>query len=164
MAIARALIDNPDLLLLDEPLGALDLQLRRQMQTELKRLQKRLGITFLYITHDQEEAMNMSDRIVVMNEGTFEQIGTPAEIYERPATSFAAQFIGTANIFHGRVEQLQGDAAQILTDEQMILAERAEGLAPQEPVTVAVRGEKIRLHRATAARLHPGGRCPRTSL
>ena len=147
VAIARALIDNPDLLLLDEPLGALDLQLRRQMQTELKRLQKRLGITFLYITHDQEEAMNMSDRIVVMNEGTFEQIGTPAEIYERPATSFAAQFIGTANIFHGRVEQLQGDAAQILTDEQMILAERAEGLAPQEPVTVAVRGEKIRLHR-----------------
>ena len=147
VAIARALIDNPDLLLLDEPLGALDLQLRRQMQTELKRLQKRLGITFLYITHDQEEAMDMSDRIVVMNEGTFEQIGTPAEIYERPATSFAAQFIGTANIFHGRVEQLQDDAAQILTDEQMILAERAEGLAPQEPVTVAVRGEKIRLHR-----------------
>ncbi|MEG1942644.1 MAG: ABC transporter ATP-binding protein, partial [Angelakisella sp.] len=98
VAIARAVINNPSVLLLDEPLGALDLQLRRQMQQELKKLQKQLGITFVYITHDQEEAINMSDRIVVMNNGKFEQIGTPAEIYDHPRTAFVAGFIGTANL------------------------------------------------------------------
>ena len=94
VAIARSLINSPKLLLLDEPLGALDLKLRRAMQTELKRLQKKLGITFLYITHDQEEAINMSDRIVVMRDGQFEQIGTPDEIYNRPKTSYVADFVG----------------------------------------------------------------------
>jgi spermidine/putrescine transport system ATP-binding protein len=98
VAVARALVNSPKALLLDEPLGALDLQLRRQMQLELKGLQQRLGISFIYITHDQEEALTMSDRIAVMRDGTFEQVGTPQEIYDRPRTSFAARFVGGANI------------------------------------------------------------------
>lgn len=100
VAIARAVINEPKVLLLDEPLGALDLKLRRQMQLELKRIQKQLGITFIYITHDQEEAINMSDRIAVMREGRFEQIGTPNEIYYHPETSYVASFVGDANIYH----------------------------------------------------------------
>ncbi len=98
VAIARALINEPRVLLLDEPLGALDLKLRRQMQLELKRLQQQLGITFIYITHDQEEAINMSDRIAVMNRGVLEQVGTPNEIYYHPRTSYVASFVGNANI------------------------------------------------------------------
>ena len=98
VALARSVIDSPKVLLLDEPLGALDLQLRRMMQTELKRLQKKLGITFIYITHDQEEALNMSDRIAVMRNGLFEQLGTPNEIYDRPKTAYVARFVGSANI------------------------------------------------------------------
>ena len=105
MAIARSLVNNPKVLLLDEPLGALDLQLRRAMQLELKRLQKKLGITFIYITHDQEEAINMSDRIAVMNKGTFEQIGTPDEIYNHPKTSYVATFVGNANILKGTAQE-----------------------------------------------------------
>lgn len=100
VAIARAVVNEPKVLLLDEPLGALDLKLRRQMQLELKRLQKRLGITFIYITHDQEEAINMSDRIAVMNCGVLEQIGTPNEIYYHPKTSYVASFVESANILH----------------------------------------------------------------
>ena len=100
VAIARAIVNEPKVLLLDEPLGALDLQLRRQMQLELKRLQKRLGITFIYITHDQEEALNMSDRIAVMKDGRFEQIGTVHEIYDHPRTAYVARFVGNANIIH----------------------------------------------------------------
>lgn len=100
IAIARAVINEPKVLLLDEPLGALDLKLRRQMQLELKRLQKQLGITFIYITHDQEEAINMSDRIGVMHEGILEQLGTPNEVYYQPQTSYVADFVGNANILH----------------------------------------------------------------
>jgi spermidine/putrescine transport system ATP-binding protein len=102
VAIARAIINNPEVLLLDEPLGALDYQLRKSLQLELKNLQKNLGITFVYVTHDQEEAMAMSDRIAVMNKGKIEQIGTPAEIYNRPQTLFVATFIGENNIFRQR--------------------------------------------------------------
>ncbi|MFQ9152510.1 MAG: ABC transporter ATP-binding protein [Blautia sp.] len=109
VAIARALINNPKVLLLDEPLGALDLQLRRQMQHELKRLQKKLGITFIYITHDQEEAINMSDTIVVMRDGRFEQIGSPSEIYDHPKTSYVASFVGSANVLKGTVEDIDGE-------------------------------------------------------
>lgn len=98
IAIARAVVNEPTVLLLDEPLGALDLKLRRQMQLELKRLQKQLGITFIYITHDQEEAINMSDRIAVMNRGVLEQVGSPNEIYYKPRTSYVADFVGNANI------------------------------------------------------------------
>lgn len=109
VAIARALINNPKVLLLDEPLGALDLQLRRQMQLELKHLQKELGITFIYITHDQEEALNMSDRIVILHNGKIEQVGTPAEIYDDPETAYVASFVGSANILHGEVVQVTDD-------------------------------------------------------
>lgn len=107
VAIARAVVLAPRLLLLDEPLGALDLQLRRQMQQELKRLQKALGITFIYVTHDQEEALNMSDRIAVMREGRICQMGAPQEIYEHPNSMFTAQFIGQTNLLHARVKAVQ---------------------------------------------------------
>lgn len=100
VAIARAIVNKPSVLLLDEPLGALDLMLRRQMQTELKKLQKALGITFIYITHDQEEALNMSSRIVVMRNGNVEQIGTPSEVYDTPKTAFVAEFVGGANLYN----------------------------------------------------------------
>jgi spermidine/putrescine transport system ATP-binding protein len=103
IAVARAVVNRPKVLLLDEPLGALDLQLRRQMQIELKRLQQRLGITFIYITHDQEEALTMSDRIAVMRDGLFEQIGSAVEVYDRPKTSFVARVVGGANILEGQV-------------------------------------------------------------
>ena len=121
VAIARALANNPRVLLLDEPLGALDLQLRRTMQLELKRLQKKLGITFIYITHDQEEAINMSDRIVVMNQGRFEQIGTPDEIYNHPKTSYVATFVGNANILKGELVGMDGTVA--IRSENIILDE-----------------------------------------
>lgn len=105
VALARALINEPSLLLLDEPLGALDLKLRQEMQIELKSLQQRLGITFVYVTHDQEEALSMSDRLAVFNAGKVEQIGAPAEVYERPATSFVAGFVGTSNVIDSALAQ-----------------------------------------------------------
>lgn len=114
IAIARAVANEPKVLLLDEPLGALDLKLRRQMQLELKRLQKQLGITFIYITHDQEEAINMSDRIAVMHEGVFEQIGTPNEIYYHPRTSYVASFVGDANIYQEKDEKCAVRAENVL--------------------------------------------------
>ena len=104
--MARALINEPTLLLLDEPLAALDLKLRKQMQVELKKLQERVGITFIYVTHDQEEALALSDRIAVMNEGRILQEGTPEDMYERPRTRFVADFIGQTNFFEGRVEEV----------------------------------------------------------
>jgi putative spermidine/putrescine transport system ATP-binding protein len=113
VALARALINHPKVLLLDEPLGALDLKLRQQMQVELKSLQKRVGITFIFVTHDQEEALTMSDRIAVFNEGKIEQIGTPAEVYETPASPFVAGFVGTSNLISGEV------ARRITGSEQM---------------------------------------------
>lgn len=103
VALARALINHPKVLLLDEPLGALDLKLRQQMQVELKAIQKRVGITFIFVTHDQEEAITMSDRIAVFSQGKIEQVGTPAEIYERPASAFVAGFVGTSNLIHGEL-------------------------------------------------------------
>ncbi len=113
VALARALINHPKVLLLDEPLGALDLKLRQQMQVELKAIQKRVGITFIFVTHDQEEALTMSDRIAVFNEGKIEQVGTPAEVYERPASPFVAGFVGTSNLISGEV------AKRITGSEQM---------------------------------------------
>ena len=124
VAIARSLVNNPKVLLLDEPLGALDLQLRRAMQLELKKLQKKLGITFIYITHDQEEAINMSDRIAVMNQGTFEQIGTPDEIYNHPKTSYVATFVGNANILKGELVGMDGTVA--IRSENIILDENCK--------------------------------------
>lgn len=146
VAIARALVKNPKILLLDEPLGALDLQLRRAMQLELKRLQKKLGITFIYITHDQEEAINMSDRIAVMNGGRFEQIGTPDEIYNHPETSYVATFVGSANILTGKVDRIVENQALVALGGGKALVE-LPGAAPQpgEPVTIAVRSENVQL-------------------
>lgn len=127
VAIARAVVNEPKVLLLDEPLGALDLKLRRQMQLELKRLQKQLGITFIYITHDQEEAINMSDRIAVMNQGVLEQIGTPNEIYYQPRTSYVASFVGNANILRCggelRVASGQGTTYAIRTENILMSGE-----------------------------------------
>jgi spermidine/putrescine transport system ATP-binding protein len=113
VAIGRALINNPKILLLDEPLGALDLKLRKQMQVELKKLQKKLQITFVYVTHDQEEALNMSDRIAVMNEGVIEQIGTPEDIYERPQTKFVANFIGESNLIKTQIKKIDEEKISV---------------------------------------------------
>ena len=157
VAIARALVNNPKVLLLDEPLGALDLQLRRAMQIELKHLQKKLGITFIYITHDQEEAINMSDRIAVMRDGRIEQIGTPDEIYNHPKTSYVATFVGNANILHGVAESIQGKNAivKIGNDRVIVKLETSQQdtgdtrakqyLAAGEKVTLAVISENILL-------------------
>ena len=162
VAIARALVNNPKVLLLDEPLGALDLQLRRAMQIELKHLQKKLGITFIYITHDQEEAINMSDRIAVMRDGRIEQIGTPDEIYNHPKTSYVATFVGNANILHGVAESIQGQNAivKIGNDRVIVKLETSQQntedtggkqhLAAGEKVTLAVRSENILLQEAAA--------------
>ena len=179
VAIARALVNNPKVLLLDEPLGALDLQLRRAMQIELKHLQKKLGITFIYITHDQEEAINMSDWIAVMKDGRIEQIGTPDEIYNHPKTSYVATFVGNANILHGVVERVQGynavvkigndrvivnpgtnqqntekDSGRQMQNEETTVereqnTEARQYLAAGEKVTLAVRSENILLQEGT---------------
>lgn len=148
VAIARAIINQPQVLLLDEPLGALDLQLRRQMQNELKKLQKKLGMTFLYITHDQEEAINMSSRIVVMRDGKFEQIGTPDEIYNCPKTSYVAQFVGNANILRGKVIQTDDNVCQIEIAKEVItfqfLSRNQEKKWERgEQIALAIRSEAI---------------------
>ena len=146
IAIARALAPEPELLLLDEPLGALDLQLRRQMQLELKRLQKKLGITFVYITHDQEEAVNMSDRIAVMRGGRFEQIGTPEEVYDEPKTHYVAQFIGRSTILDGKVESVGRNTAVIrgACGSFMVDASRALLIA-DEFCEICIRTERMRV-------------------
>lgn len=149
VAIARALISQPKLLLLDEPLGALDLQLRRQMQAELKRLQKKLGITFIYITHDQEEALNMSDRIAVMKEGRFEQIGTPGEVYDLPKTAYVARFVGTANIINGKINNIDGEIVSFQGPAgRGCFHSRGAWYKLGAPVTLALRGEQTSLGRA----------------
>ena len=112
VALARAVINEPEVLLLDEPLGALDLKLRQEMQIELKQIQKEVGITFVYVTHDQEEALTMSDRMAVMSNGRIEQIGPPVEVYERPATEFVAGFIGISNVLRARRRALRGPAGE----------------------------------------------------
>lgn len=142
VAIARALINRPKVLLLDEPLGALDLKLRKQMQVELKRLQKKLGITFIYVTHDQEEALTMSDRIAVMHDGILEQLDTPTEIYEHPKTRFVAGFIGESNIFDGEVIKVDGNALTVET-EAGILKVCGEGFKVNEEMHVSIRPEYL---------------------
>ena len=144
VALARALVNQPRALLLDEPLGALDLKLRQAMQLELKRIQREVGITFVYVTHDQEEALTMSDRLVVMNAGRIEQLGNPRELYEHPATRFVANFIGTSNILTGRLERRGDDwaLAGLGPDQRVLVAEAGAGREGQE-VELAVRPEKI---------------------
>ncbi|MFN3929947.1 MAG: ABC transporter ATP-binding protein, partial [Thermoflexus sp.] len=145
VALARALVNRPAVLLLDEPLGALDLKLRKEMQLELKTLQHQVGITFIYVTHDQEEAMTMSDRIAVMNQGRVLQVGAPVEIYEHPATRFVADFIGETNFLEGRAEAVTGEMIRVGVEGLAILAAPTEGVRHGQMVTVAIRPERIRL-------------------
>jgi spermidine/putrescine transport system ATP-binding protein len=148
VALARALINRPAVLLLDEPLGALDLKLRKQMQVELKRIQQEVGITFIYVTHDQEEAMTMSDRIAVMNAGRYEQLGDPESLYERPTTRFVAGFLGVSNLLPAKVAgTADGYALAQLGDDARVRVPR--GLVNgHETIEVGVRPEKIRMHKA----------------
>jgi spermidine/putrescine transport system ATP-binding protein len=145
VALARALVHNPRLLLLDEPLGALDLKLRRQMQIELKQIQGDVGLTFLHVTHDQEEAMTMADTIAVMNKGEIEQMGAPAELYELPRTAFVANVLGQSNLFTGSVVSSKGDivAVDVAGRKVSVPRERAQRHAGE--VTVGVRPEKVAL-------------------
>jgi spermidine/putrescine transport system ATP-binding protein len=150
VALARALVKTPKVLLLDEPLGALDLKLRKEMQLELKALQQQLGITFVYVTHDQEEALTMSDRIAVMSQGKVLQMGPAVEIYERPTTRFVADFIGEANFLEGTVRSLKGDQAVVAipawgTELVGVITARIQ---VGDDVVVSIRPEKVRLSEA----------------
>jgi len=144
VAIGRALINNPKVLLLDEPLGALDMKLRKQMQFELKRLQKKLGITFIYVTHDQEEALTMSDRIAIMYGGNLEQIGTPKEIYEKPESKFVADFIGESNIFYGVANRVGNDVLTVTLENGNVTVIDPQ-VKDNEIIYVLVRPENIKL-------------------
>lgn len=146
VALARALINEPKVLLLDEPLGALDAKLRRSMQLELKTIQESLGITFIYVTHDQEEAMVMSDRVAVMNEGLLVQVGSPREIFERPIDRFVAEFTGTENFFDARIADASPEGHRlILSNGSTVRAKTSSVLSSGTPVTVAVRPQQVRV-------------------
>ncbi len=147
VAVARALINKPDVLLLDEPLGALDLKLRRQMQIELKRIQTEVGITFVHVTHDQEEAMTMADTIAVMNHGRIEQLGAPQAIYDTPRTAFAANFLGQSNLVPGEVVG-RGDVVTISAFGQHFTLPAVNVASDSDKIIVGVRPEKLSLHRA----------------
>ena len=147
VALARALVNRPQVLLLDEPLGALDLKLRKEMQLELKTLQREVGITFVYVTHDQEEALTMSDRIAVMSRGRLLQVGTPLDIYEEPNCRFVADFIGETNFVDGKVLSVDGAYAEFEVDSLKMVAGAEAGVKPGAAATLAVRPEKVRLTR-----------------
>ena len=147
VALARALVLEPAILLLDEPLGAIDLKLRKEMQLELKSLNKQLGTTFIYVTHDQEEALTMSDRIAVMDNARVAQLGTPAEIYENPRTAFVAKFIGESNFFEGQAETSNGQWRIRQPGEKSFQVPGHPGLVPERPVRIAVRPEWMDLFR-----------------
>jgi len=151
VALARALVNEPRILLLDEPMAAIDLRLRKQLQTELRALQQRLGITFIYVTHDQEEALLLSDRVAVMNTGRIEQIGSPREIYERPQTEFVARFMGSCNILRGRVFRADGKCFfEFGAGRLEVGAGHSAGLLDQQEVLIAIRAEQILLTSETA--------------
>ncbi len=145
VALARALINHPRVLLLDEPLGALDLKLRKQMQIELKRIQTEVGITFIYVTHDQEEAMTMSDRIAVMRHGRIEQLGPPEDLYERPTTAFVAGFLGVSNLLDGEVVGRDDEWARVRLADGSVLRAPAERVNGALQVRIGVRPEKLRV-------------------
>ncbi|WP_173922168.1 ABC transporter ATP-binding protein [Agromyces sp. Marseille-P2726] len=146
VALARAIVNRPALLLLDEPLGALDLKLRRQMQLELKSIQEEVGLTFLHVTHDQEEAMTMADTVAVMNKGAIEQMGAPEVLYELPRTTFVANFLGQSNLFTGAVVATTGAAITVEAGGSRIVVPTARAQRHQGEVTVGVRPEKVVLH------------------
>jgi spermidine/putrescine transport system ATP-binding protein len=146
VALARALVNRPAVVLLDEPLGALDLKLRKEMQVELSNLHQELGVTFIMVTHDQEEALSLSDRIAVMNMGRIEQVGNPSDIYENPQTPFVADFIGETNLFQGRVESAQASTLQVVTEKGLkifVQPQESWNGSPPGEVVVSVRPEKI---------------------
>ena len=145
VAVARALINEPDVLLLDEPLGALDLKLRRQMQLELKRIQTEVGITFVHVTHDQEEAMTMADTIAVMNEGRIEQLGSPIQIYEHPKTAFVANFLGQTNLFEGTVAGIEGDELVVKVKDVTFYVPLASTEIRSGQIVFGVRPEKVKI-------------------
>ena len=151
VALARALVNKPAVLLLDEPLGALDLKLRKQMQLELKRIQSEVGITFIYVTHDQEEAMTMSDRIAVMNKGKFEQVGAPQEVYEAPRTEFVAGFLGASNLLDGNIEAVEGGRAKVHLAVGAAITLPADRLPESGDIQVGVRPEKLHINQAGTA-------------
>ncbi|MBA2312191.1 MAG: ABC transporter ATP-binding protein [Actinobacteria bacterium] len=152
VALARALVNRPALLLLDEPLGALDLKLRKTMQLELKRIQGDVGITFVYVTHDQEEAMTMSNRIAVMNAGHFEQVGAPQDVYELPATEFVSGFLGASNLLEGEIESVNGPTAKVALELGATVALPADRLPTRQGrIGIGVRPEKIHIQDASAA-------------
>ena len=148
VAIARALVNRPKILLLDEPLGALDLKLRKDMQTELRKIQQALELTFVYVTHDQEEALTMSDTVVVMNNGTIQQIGSPTDIYNEPINAFVADFIGESNIVNGKMPK---DCLVEFAGKQFECVDR--GFSPDETVDVVVRPEDVKIIPAAEAKL-----------
>ncbi|MBB4794109.1 ABC transporter ATP-binding protein [Streptomyces nodosus] len=161
VAVARALINHPKVLLLDEPLGALDLKLRRQMQLELKRIQTEVGITFIHVTHDQEEAMTMADTVAVMNGGRVEQLGSPADLYENPKTTFVANFLGTSNLIEAEVDSRSGGSIVLKAGGGSLSLPEARCSAPATAggkVLVGVRPEKISLTHADDAGEIPEGR------
>ncbi len=145
VALARALINEPAVLLLDEPLGALDLKLRKGLQVELKRIQREVGITFVYVTHDQEEALTMSDRIAVMNHGVIEQLDPPEEVYERPRTEFVAGFIGVSNLMPGSVAAVNGRPGRLRLDSGPTVRAPGGGVAPGDRCHIVVRPEKLQI-------------------
>jgi spermidine/putrescine transport system ATP-binding protein len=148
VALARAIINRPAVLLLDEPLGALDLKLRKGLQIELKRIQREVGITFVYVTHDQEEALTMSDRIAVMNRGVVEQVASPEEVYERPSTEFVAGFIGVSNLMPGTIRSARDGEVELQLDSGVTVRARAGGARAGERVHAVVRPEKLQVTRA----------------
>ncbi|MGW7527406.1 ABC transporter ATP-binding protein [Streptomyces sp. NPDC054783] len=161
VAVARALINHPKVLLLDEPLGALDLKLRRQMQLELKRIQTEVGITFVHVTHDQEEAMTMADTVAVMNAGRVEQLGSPTDLYENPNTTFVANFLGTSNLIEAEVDTKNGDDIVLKAGGGKLVLPKARCAAPTTAggkVLVGIRPEKISLTHADDAGDIPEGR------
>jgi spermidine/putrescine transport system ATP-binding protein len=145
IALARAIVNRPQVLLLDEPLGALDLKLRRQMQIELKRIQTEVGITFVHVTHDQEEAMTMADTVAVMNHGRIEQLGRPGDLYESPMTTFVANFLGQSNLVEGSRAGTDGDILIIQAHGHKLLVPRDRAATSEQAVLVGVRPEKIRM-------------------
>lgn len=155
IAIARALVNNPKVLLLDEPLGALDLKLRKQMQLELKHLQQQLGITFVYVTHDQEEALTMSDRIAVMHDGILEQIGSPTDIYEKPKSRFVADFIGETNLFSGIVTSIEDSTAHTEIEGNTLPIKKIEGLQINDSISITLRPEMAWLDKVKAKQNKP---------
>ncbi|MET7287660.1 ABC transporter ATP-binding protein [Streptomyces sp. NPDC005573] len=161
VAVARALINHPKVLLLDEPLGALDLKLRRQMQLELKRIQTEVGITFIHVTHDQEEAMTMADTVAVMSAGRVEQLGSPADLYENPRTTFVANFLGTSNLVEAEIDSRSGDDLVLKAGDGRLVLPAARCAAPAGTggkVLVGIRPEKIALAHADDAGSVPDGR------